>query len=82
MSAPVSRHDLGKVHRLEFVNPVEVRLRPGHLEESLVLPLVPGTVDGEGVEERDVWREIVQGDPGLTAPGVGLPVDGRRVLQG
>ena len=81
-SAPVARHDLSEVNLLELVNPVEVWLRPGHLEESLVLPLLSAPVDGEGVEERDVWREVVQGDPGLPAPGLGLPVDGCRVLQG
>ena len=77
----VPRHDVTEVNRLEFVNPVEVWLRPGHLEQSLILPLLPSPVDGEGVEQRDVGREVVQGDPGLTAPGVGVPVDGGRVLQ-
>ena len=82
MAPLVARHDGGKVNRLEFVDPVEVWLRSGNLEESLILPLLPSAVDGEGVEQGDVGREVVQGDPGLTAPGVGLPVDARRVLQG
>ena len=81
MAPLVTRHDLTKVNWLELFNPVEVRLRSGHLEQSLVLPLLPSPVDGVGVEQRDVGREVVQGDPGLTAPGVGVPVDGGRVLQ-
>ena len=63
-----ARHDLTKVNWLELFNPVEVRLRSGHLEQSLVLPLLPGPVDGVGVEPRSIGRKVVSGDGRLTVP--------------
>ena len=61
---------------------MEVRLRPGGLVESLIEPVcVLGAVDGVGVEERHVGREVVPGQPRLAAPHTGRGVDSGRVLQ-
>ena len=60
---------------------MEVRLRPRGLIESLIEPVVLGAVDGVGVEERHVGREVVPGQPRLAAPHPGRGVDSGRVLQ-
>ena len=60
---------------------MEVRLRPRGLIESLIEPVVLGAVDGVGVEERHVGREVVSGQPRLAAPHPGRGVDSGRVLQ-
>ena len=60
---------------------MEVRLRPRGLVESLIEPVVLGAVDGVGVEERHVGREVVSGQPRLAAPHPGRGVDSGRVLQ-
>ena len=60
---------------------MEVRLRPRGLVESLIEPVVLGAVDGVGVEERHVGREVVSGQPRLAAPHPGRGVDSSRVLQ-
>ena len=60
---------------------MEVRLRPRGLIESLIEPVVLGAVDGVGVEERHVGREVVPGQPRLAAPHPGRGVDSSRVLQ-
>ena len=60
---------------------MEVRLRPRGLIKSLIEPVVLGAVDGVGVEERHVGREVVSGQPRLAAPHPGRGVDSGRVLQ-
>ena len=61
---------------------MEVRLRPGGLVEGLIEPVcVLGAVDGVGVEEGNVGREVVPGHPRLAAPHPGRGVDSGRVLE-
>ena len=61
---------------------MEVRLRPRGLVEGLIEPVcVLGAVDGVGVEEGNVGREVVPGHPRLAAPHPGRGVDSGRVLE-
>ena len=61
---------------------MEVSLRPRRLVEGLIEPVcVLGAVDGVGVEEGNVGREVVPGHPRLAAPHPGRGVDSGRVLE-